>query len=285
YGYVGFDPNGLPVVARGVELRQIGREDPARREADLEQIEARTAQMIVEANLKALDSQRRLAVDIAEIEAANASNGPRNGRIAEVLRAAAGAPDLPSDDEDAWHRWYYDKVGYSYDPPPQVILAVNASPQPSPPSVMSCFTANTPVRTRAGRRPIESLRVGDEVLSQDVTTGALGFRTITAVHRNPPGPILLVALDDGDVLRPSIYHRFWLAGRGWAMARELRPGDAIRTLGGRAKVVSVTGVGAEPLFNLDVAGSRTFFVGEHDALVHDNTLPDPRPRPFDADVP
>jgi len=37
-----------------------------------------------------------------------------------------------------------------------------------------------------------------------------------------------------------------------------------------------------PLFNLDVARNRTFFVGRHDALVHDNTPPDPRLEPFDA---
>ena len=42
---------------------------------------------------------------------------------------------------------------------------------------------------------------------------------------------------------------------------------------------------AEPVFNLDVEGTRTFFVGEHDALVHDNTPPDPKQKPFDVDVP
>jgi hypothetical protein len=92
-------------------------------------------------------------------------------------------------------------------------------------------------------------------------------------------------LDDGETLRPSIYHRFWLAGRGWALARDLKAGDAIRTLGGLAKVVSVSPLGEEPLFNLDVAGTRTFFVGERDALVHDNTPPDPHLRPFDAPTP
>ena len=37
-----------------------------------------------------------------------------------------------------------------------------------------------------------------------------------------------------------------------------------------------------PVFNLDVAGARTFFVGMKDALVHDNTLPDSHLEPFDA---
>ena len=46
--------------------------------------------------------------------------------------------------------------------------------------------------------------------------------------------------------------------------------------------ISVTAGPVVPLFNLDVARNRTFFVGRHDALVHDNTPPDPRLEPFDA---
>ena len=38
----------------------------------------------------------------------------------------------------------------------------------------------------------------------------------------------------------------------------------------------------QPLYNLDVAGSRTFFAGGTIHLVHDNTLPDHRLKPFDA---
>ena len=37
-----------------------------------------------------------------------------------------------------------------------------------------------------------------------------------------------------------------------------------------------------PVYNLDVARDHTYFVGEHDYLVHDNTLPDAGSRPFDA---
>ena len=38
----------------------------------------------------------------------------------------------------------------------------------------SCFAAGTPVRTIAGPRPIESIRTGDQVLSQAAATGAAG---------------------------------------------------------------------------------------------------------------
>ncbi len=161
-------------------------------------------------------------------------------------------------------------------------MAVNASPQYPPPQIGSCFVAGTPVRTPEGHRPIESLAAGDRVLSQDVATGALSFQPVLVVHHNPPGKTIRVELDDGEVIVASVYHRFWRAGRGWAMARELKPGDTLRTLGGLARIVSATAGPVEPVFNLDVARTRTFFVGLRDALVHDNTLPDLHKPPFDA---
>ena len=110
----------------------------------------------------------------------------------------------------------------------------------------------------------------------------MSYQPILVVHHNPPGKTLRVLLDNGETLVASIYHRFWRAGQGWAMARELKEGDILRTLRGRSRVISVTQGQVVPVFNLDVAQTRTFFVGEHAALVHDNTLPDPHLAPFDA---
>ncbi len=282
YGYVGYDVNGLPVVVRGRELNRVMTpEGPALVARNLGAIEARTQTMLAEANLKAVASQQQLIADITDIEAMNSRSAAINDWAITVLKTAAQAPDL-KDDEDAWHAWWYDKLGYSFEPAAQVQVAVNAAPQYGAPTVRSCFAAGTVVRTLDGSRPIETLKVGDQVLSQDVTTGALSFQPILVVHHNVPARTLKVTLDNGEAIVASIYHRFWRAGQGWAQARELNPRDPLRTLGGLTRVVSVTPGKVEPVFNLDVAESRTFFVGDHGALVHDNTLPDSRTVPFDA---
>ena len=57
----------------------------------------------------------------------------------------------------------------------------------------------------------------------------------------------------------------------------------IRTLLGRTKVLSVEQGSAQPVFNLDVAKTCTFFVGSQMELVHDNSLPPPVLTPFDAE--
>ena len=79
--------------------------------------------------------------------------------------------NLRDDDEDGWRTWYYESIGYRYTPPPKVTLAMNATPYLPTPKIVSCFAAGTPVLTITGPRPIETLRVGERVLSQDVTTG------------------------------------------------------------------------------------------------------------------
>jgi Pretoxin HINT domain len=284
-GYVGYDLNGLPVVAAGRELDHMVRDKPANRAADLANIEAKTQNLIAEANLKAVTSQRRMIADVTAIEEFNAYSVLANERITSIFRTALDAPsELKDNDEDGWNQWLYDKIGYRYEPTPQITYAVNAAPQSPAPRITSCFVAGTPVHTMTGRQPIETLRVGDQVLSQDVTTGALGFHPVLVVHHNPPGKTIKITLDNGDSVTASIYHRFYRAGRGWAMARELQTGDSLRSLGGLTRVVALEPGPKVPVYNLDVAASRTFFVGAKDALVHDNTLPDPRARMFDAAV-
>jgi hypothetical protein len=133
-----------------------------------------------------------------------------------------------------------------------------------------------------GPRPIEELRVGDQVLTQDTGTGTLTFQPIVAAYHNPPNATLRVRFRDEAVVVTGI-HRFWKAGKGWVMARELKPGDTIRTLGGRDKVVAVESDTVQPVFNLEVLAGKDFFVGKQGALVHDNTLVEPVLQPFDSE--
>jgi hypothetical protein len=87
----------------------------------------------------------------------------------------------------------------------------------------------------------------------------------------------------GDTLVATGIHRFWKAGQGWTMARELKPGDVIRTVGATAMVESVESDKVQPVYNLDVAESRNFFVGKHGCLVYDYSLVQPVLAPFDRE--
>ena len=113
----------------------------------------------------------------------------------------------------------------------------------------------------ARRQPaIESIRVGDQVLAQDPQSGALSFRPIVAIHHNPPDATLRIRLGEESIVATGI-HRFWKSGRGWTMARDLKPGDTLRMLGGTAQVALVESDVVQPVFNLEVGGGDSFFVG------------------------
>jgi hypothetical protein len=229
---------------------------------------------------------QRLAEDVAGIEAHNSGILRSNEwHVLPVLRAVTGE-DF-GEDREAWTKWWVDQLGYQYrkeaadgeDTRPKVVRQ-SVFTGPSIP-IYSCFAAGTPVHTREGYRPIESLELGDVVLAMDTATGELSHQPIIGVHHNPPGAVVVLGLG-GETIAATGYHRFWKAGSGWAMARDLRVGDRIRTLRGVESIVAIGEGGVQPVYNLDVASGRTFFVGHTDALVHDNSLPEESAVAFDA---
>jgi len=252
-------------------------------------------QVVAESRKTAALAQEQLKGDVKVIEDFNRTIRESNDRLAGVLNGATNQ-GLPPE-RSAWTKWWVDQIGFAFaitasPTRPTVIEDVPLSYQPQLTPInletraisfqrMSCFGAGTPVRTIAGSRPIESLRVGDLVLTQSTETGALGYRPILVVHHNPPSPTFLIRVA-GETIVSSPFHRFWMAGRGWVMAREIRAGDRLRTLDGVAEVASVESGPVQPVINLDVAEDADFFAGQAGALVHDNTLPDPRLDPFDA---
>jgi hypothetical protein len=280
-GYVGYDDNGLPVVAQGIDLdyMKYNSGNPMAVAHKVQEIEVRTANMLAEA---AQAAQRQMAEDIYTIETANDQARRANASIVPILKSAAGASESLGDDEDAWRGWWYDTLGYSYQASAKPTFTEGVVPEYLPYSVRTCFAAGTPVHTLNGARSIEAIQIGDQVLSQDEATGALSFQPVVFVHRNPPAKTLRIKLSDGASVVCSVYHRFWRANLGWAQARELKLGDTLRSLGGIVRVDSIGPDSVQPLYNLDVAGSRTFFAGNTILLVHDNTLPDHRLKPFDA---
>ena len=279
-GYVGYDDNGLPVVAQGRELDYMKRQmaNPQVVAAKIREIEIRTANILNEATLAA---QVRMAADINAITLANDQARNDNARIIPVLEYAAGAPASLGDDEDSWRGWWFDTLGYSFQASPKPTFTEDVAAQYLPYSVRTCFAAGTPVQTAVGPRPIEAIQIGDQVISQDAATGAVSFQPVVFVHRNPPANTLRLTFSDGQYVVCSVYHRFWRANLGWAQARELKPSDRLRSLAGIVRVDRIEPDTVQPLYNLDVAGSRTFFVGGTVVLVHDNTLPDHRLKPFD----
>lgn len=226
--------------------------------------------------------QQRLIDDVQTIDATNARIEEINGRVLPILSTLTGR-DLGPEPEK-WKAWWTDQLGYAYQKQsttskPTFTEVVDS---PSWSASLECFGAGTLVRTIDGPRAIESIQVGDRVLSQDASTGALGFQPVLAIHHTKSAATVRVALD-GETLVATGIHRFWKAGQGWIMARDLKHGDRVRGLGAVSVVKSVEASPSQPVFNLDVADNHDFFVGKQGLLVHDSDFVRPVADPFDRE--
>lgn len=209
--------------------------------------------------------------------------GELNARATQALRNITG--EGHGQDWAAWKRWWVENRGYAYDPeqdrnPPDWTF-FQAKPTIASSAHFSCFAAGTPVMSLTGPRAIETIRTGDQVLTQSTDTGALRFEPVLAAYHNAPAPTVRIRFTDTAIVATGI-HRFWKPGQGWIMARDLKPGDAVRTLGGLAHVTAVAADRVQPVFNLEVSAGQSFFAGSLGALVHDNSTVEPVRRPFDG---
>jgi hypothetical protein len=119
------------------------------------------------------------------------------------------------------------------------------------------------------------------VLTQDTADGRFDYRPVVTAYHNPPNETYRLDLGGESIVATGI-HRFWKAGRGWVMARDVKPGDRLRTVGGAVEVVAVEKDKVQPVFNLRLDGGDDFCVGESGVLAHDNSFVEAVGSPFDA---
>ncbi len=239
---------------------------------------------------------RRAASAQAHVEAQNAVTTVKNHRVGHVLAQVTGfdfgAHPL------GWWNWWIEHTEREMAENPAVLLSgepfYQSADQGKPVYetraytwrlTASCFAKGTQVRTLAGMMPIEEIHVGDEVLSQDPSTGELAYKPVLETTLRRPTERIRISLPD-EAIDATGGHPFWASGRGWQMAKELKAGTPLHSFSGAVPVEKVETVAPDKAWydfshNLVVADFGTYFVGESGLLVHDNT-PE---QPTDALVP
>ena len=226
--------------------------------------------------------QQSLARDVQTIEAINNQINQINSRVLPIVENASR--QRLGVEPDKWKSWWTDQLGYAFQASqpsikPTFTEFVDA---PTWSASLECFGAGTLVHAAGGTRAIETIRTGDRVLTQNPSTGVLSYQPVMTVHRTKTAGTVRVAVD-GETIVATAIHRFWKAGKGWTMARDLKRGDRLRVLG---NVVEVRGVDVDKnqtVYNLDVAENGDFFVGEKGLLVHDSKFVKPVSDPFDLE--
>jgi hypothetical protein len=243
-------------------------------------------------------AQRRAEKTQARVASYNAAAAERNAHIQEALKNAAGM-ELGADPEQYWQAWkddnelYYDEeptydtydeetYTYYYDQSQYPVTYGDMRPRTPPPRPRgrSCFAPGTPVWTHSGPRPIEQIAVGEMVLAQQPSTGELAFRPVLQTIVGQPVPVLRLSLP-GESITTTLGHRFWASGRGWQMAKKLKPAMTLHAVSQAINVDAIEKGEDIACHNLVVDEFHTFFVGKSRLLVHDNSCP----RPTTAFVP
>jgi hypothetical protein len=142
------------------------------------------------------------------------------------------------------------------------------------PTRCACFEAGTLVATPRGLRPIEDIKVGDSVFSENTVSGKIAAKKVIRLIRPKPKPIYELVLRDHSNAAETFHvtgdHRWLSDATGWVSTDELKIGQRIVT-GSKADVivasVSLTNI-VESTYNLEVADWHTFLVGKDRAVVH-----------------
>jgi Pretoxin HINT domain len=135
-----------------------------------------------------------------------------------------------------------------------------------------CISEGTLVQTPSGETAIESLKVGDQVVTGDLD-GRQGVGVVTAVLESRATRVERVTLDNGFELRCTTEHPI-ATPCGFRKAGQLRVGDDAVTTKGVSRVAAMESCeGSERVFDLAVEPFNTFFAAG--VLVHNKTMPGP----------
>jgi hypothetical protein len=185
--------------------------------------------------------------------------------VADGERAVAGGRDLEA---------------------PGHVLAPNAAADGvrggAPHETGNCFAAGTPVLTPEGERSIETIGIGDVVLSRDPETFDLEPHRVARTFVTPDREVVELDLESGSdvghehfVVTPG--HPFYVEGRGFTHVVDLAPGDVVVTNAGTARVERLLALPqSTTVYNFEVETAHTYFVGRTGAWVHNDCV---QPRP------
>ncbi|HEX8615130.1 MAG TPA: hemagglutinin repeat-containing protein [Telluria sp.] len=147
--------------------------------------------------------------------------------------------------------------------------------------VPCCFAPGTLVATPSGYVAIEALKPGDQVWTRlDDNTGEVFSAAVTETHLRDDQPIYRLTLrQEGtgskarqEELLVTPGHPFYISGRGFISAIDLKSGDRLTSRGKSTSTVSVASLELVQqqgrTHNLTVDLGHTFFVGTFETWVH-----------------
>ncbi|WP_312287019.1 polymorphic toxin-type HINT domain-containing protein [Terrisporobacter sp.] len=134
-----------------------------------------------------------------------------------------------------------------------------------------CFVEGTLVSTEEGLVPIEDIKEGDLVWSQNPETGEIKLKKVEQLFINKSDTILRINIA-GEIIEATEQHVFYIDNVGWIPANMIEEGDVVVLQSGERAIVEDIDkiVYDEPItvYNFEVEDFHTYFVSNVNVLVH-----------------
>jgi hypothetical protein len=140
-------------------------------------------------------------------------------------------------------------------------------PEPTPPESVSSFLAGTKISTSKGEVSIESLSVGDNVLSFDPNSLKTSEDRVEKIYTKIADEYYFLKFDNGSELKVTAHHPIFTNKKLFIEVKNLKLGDEVWTTNISTKIISIQKINQQnKVFNLKVSNNQTYFangIGVH----------------------
>lgn len=139
----------------------------------------------------------------------------------------------------------------------------------------ACFGQGTLVETKNGKRKIETIKIGDFVLSWDEETGNTSYQIVTNTFRSEKEILLIELTVESKTEKVAVTreHPVQVKGKGWLKAGDLKPLDILVGLV-HSEVTNIQPIeGKQTVYNFEVSKYHTYCVGEVGFWAHNRCIP------------
>jgi RHS repeat-associated protein len=140
------------------------------------------------------------------------------------------------------------------------------------------FPGETLVHTKDGLKPIQDIRVGEEVLAWAEWKDEYAYKPVTHIFTGEKEyELVRITLDNGEVIEATAEHPLYVSGEGWRGAGLVRAGAELALSGGGIGVpIEVShATRRDRTYNLEVGDSHTFLISHASAIVHNGVAKPP----------
>ncbi|MFB9753304.1 polymorphic toxin-type HINT domain-containing protein [Paenibacillus hodogayensis] len=135
----------------------------------------------------------------------------------------------------------------------------------------NCFIAGTKVQTKDGEKPIEDVKVGDQVLAKDDITGEVAYKDVQQLFQREEEETYNITVGN-ELITTTSEHPFWIVGVGWVKSKYLLVGDILTTSNGKTITIDKIEVKKEhvTVYNFKVEDFHTYFVSNLGIWTHNS---------------